>query len=345
MALKTFYDYMEKQKYPINATFIFVYNDYNTYSDDPHLEECFDEQEVREIIDSVRDIFQKTLCFGSEKAFIEWCCKEWKGEQNVYVYTMAQYINGFARRTLIPALCQYYGFVNINADTYMSAIGCNKQVMYNLLSLNKFDNSLVPTIFINKTSIIDINEVRSTLGEHIIIKPINESCCIDTTVLNHYTEKELKEQTQKLINKYDYAMIQKYILGDEIGVTVFCHDNKMYTLAPMQIVFLHGKTHLTHIDSFYGNYNLEECQVPQKLLETCKSMSIALGFNCTTRYDFRYDGSGYYLFDISPNPTVNGYTSSNFAARITLQGDHRSILRLMVYEKIFLFEPSFNGTK
>lgn len=67
---------MEAQAYPINATFVFVYNDYNTYVNDPHLEECFDNAEVHEILDSVKDLFQDTLAFNSEKAFIQWCAKQ-----------------------------------------------------------------------------------------------------------------------------------------------------------------------------------------------------------------------------------------------------------------------------
>ena len=131
--LKKFYDYMEQQDYPISATFVFVYNDYNTYINDPHLEECFDEEEVRTILDSVSDIFETILHFASEREFIEWCYAKETFKDHVYVYTMAQYIEGFSRRTLVPAICQYFGFININADAYMSAIGCNKKTMFNFL--------------------------------------------------------------------------------------------------------------------------------------------------------------------------------------------------------------------
>ena len=342
--LKDFYDCMESQKYPINGIFIFVYNDYNTYTDDPHLEECFDNIEVHEILDAVSDIFEETLEFNSEKAFIQWCVKQSRQDKKIYVYTMAQYIEGFGRRTLIPAICQYYGFININADAYMSALGCNKETMYKLLEANNMSDILAPTIFLNKYQAINYQNIHSKLGNHIVLKPISESCCIDMSVLVNYTENELYYYTTQLLNKYGHVMIQKYIKGTEIGITVHFHNQKMYTLSPMQIVFSNGMEHLTHTDSFYENYQLMDCDVPQKLLEKCKSMSYALEFFCTTRFDFRYDGKNYYLFDLSPNPTVNGYTSSNYAARSTLKCDHRGILRLMVYEKIALFEPSFNWT-
>lgn len=342
--LKNFYDYMEQQEYPISATFVFVYNDYNTYTDDPHLEECFDEEEVRTIIDSVSDIFETALHFASEKAFVEWCFTRKLSSERIYVYTMAQYIEGFSRRTLVPAICQYLGFININADAYMSAIGCNKETMFKLLQSNQLKNYLAPTIFIDNIEQIDYAEVISNLGNCVILKPINESCCIDTTVLHNFDDVTLKEKLTFLIIKYGHAMVQKYIPGDEIGITVTYHNKQMHVLSPIRLSFPPGKLYLTHEDSYYNNYYLEACNVPTHLIESCKKMSSTLGFLCTTRFDFRYDGNNYYLFDVSPNPTVNGYTSSNYAAQNTLNCDHRGILRLMVFEKIFLFEPSFNGT-
>lgn len=339
--LKAFYDEMESKKYPINAIFIFVYNDYSTYTDDPHLEECFDDEEVHEIIDSVSDLFEETLSFGSEKSFIEWCAT-YQSYKKVYVYTMAQYISGYGRRTLIPAICEYYGFININADAYMSAIGCNKKTMYKLLESDDLSDILAPTIFIDRFSNISYKKVFDKLGNHIILKPINESCCIDTMVLKDYTENELTLRAKQLLDEYGHAMVQKYIPGQEIGITVICHKNKMYALTPIQLSFLGEKEYLTHMDSFYGNYQLIPCNVPSELLRLAEKINRTLEFYCTSRYDFRYDGKKYYLFDLSPTPTINGYTSCNFAARTTLQCDHRGILRLMVYEKIALFEPSLN---
>lgn len=342
--LKDFFDYMETQKFPIDATFVFVYNDYNTYVDDPHIEECFNEEEVREILDSVSDLFQNSLCFGSEKKFIDWCNSLDFPKNHIYVYSMAQSLEGYGRRTLIPAICEYYGFININADAYASAIGCNKETMYKLLSIEGFNNLLPPTIFLDNTSTISYERLCEQFGKNIILKPICESCCIDVIVLQNYEKETLYKLMQDLLLKYKRIMIQKYIPGKEIGVTVSYHKNHAYAMVPMEIIFAQNKSHLTHADSFYGNYQLQECALPSYVTEACEMMSEVLRFYCTSRYDFRYDGSNYYLFDISPNPTINGYTSSNFAAQATLNCDHRGILRFMVYEKFKLFEPTFSGT-
>ncbi len=346
MELKEFYDYMEQQKHRINAVFIFVYNDEETYDNDPHLEECFDNVEVHEILDSVSDLFEEILSFGSEKDFISWVCSKRNFTKKIYVYTMAQNIEGYSRRTLIPAICEYFNFININASAYMSALGCNKEAMYKLLDANHFSKLLAPTIFFDNLSKVNYNDITSILGEHIIIKPINESCCIDVFVLNNYSYNELIQKVSYLLSKYKKIMLQKFIPGKEIGITVFFHKKNHIALEPIEIVFSNGKQYLTHDDSFYGNYQLQSYTVPDLILMQCEAMSKTLGFDCVTRYDFRIDHNHqYYMFDLSPNPTINGFTSCNFAARASLNCDHRGILRLMVYEKLYLFEPSFNRTK
>lgn len=340
--LKYFFEYMERRKYPIDAYFLFVHNDYNTYSDDPHIEECFDTEETHEILDSVSDIFSDVIAIGSEDDFLEWIYVHKNPNKNVYVYTMAQNVNGFGRRTLVPALCQYYGFYNLNADAYMSAIGCNKETMFKLLLVNNYGSILAPTIFINSSNELNTSDIYSKLGDKIVLKPICESCCIDVLVLEDYSEKHLISTATKLIEKYGHLMIQKYILGSEIGITVFCHNNKMHALTPIEIQFSHGKNHLTHMDSYYENFQLKPCEVPPEILSVCENMSFLLNFYCTTRYDFRYNETGFFLFDLSPNPTINGYASSNLAAQCSLKCDHRGLMRLMAYEKIASFEPSFN---
>jgi D-alanine-D-alanine ligase-like ATP-grasp enzyme len=309
------------------------------------LEECFDDEDVKEILDSVSDLFEELLHFGSEDEFINWCSNREKSKKNIYVYTMAQYISGCSRRTLIPAICELYGFININANAYMSAIGCNKETMYKLLASEGAEDLLAPSMFFNIHSDTNYHDIVHRLGKDIILKPINESCCIDVEVLINATETEFKKVSQRLLDQYGSFLVQRYIKGKEIGVTVFFIDKKSYILTPIEIKFLSGKEYLTHVDSYYTNYELLEYSLPKYIIESCKKMSYILGFYCTTRYDFRYDGENYYLFDISPNPTVNGFTSSNYAARSTLCSDHRGILRLMVYEKFSLFEPSFYGTE
>lgn len=342
---KEFYEKMERLKHRADAIFVFVYNDYATYMNDPHLEECFDDEEVSEIIDSVGDLFREILHFRSEYDFIKWCSNNAPFNQQVYVYTMAQYINGYGRRALVPALCQLYGLININSDVYMSTIGCNKETMYKLLSVKSIADLLAPSMFFHSYSKISCDSIRRNLGNNIVLKPISESCCIDVSILLNFNEAEFYQSAKELLDKYHSFMVQKYIPGKEIGVTVITLGKNHYVLKPMEIVFSHRKEYLTNTDSYYTNYDLAPYTLPQQILHSCEEMSRVLGFDCTTRYDFRFDGEKYYLFDVSPNPTINGFTSSNYAAQSSLHCDHRGLLRLMAYNKLHLLEPSFNGTK
>ena len=253
---------------------------------------------------------------------------------------MAQRINGYNRRVLIPALCLYYGFINLNADPYMSAIGCNKETMYNLLESKSFDAFIPPTLYFDLDTPVNLDLINSNCGKYLIIKPICESCCIDVFFIQE--SKSTIHTINYLINKYNRCMVQKYIPGKEIGITVVYHDSNYYALPPIEIVFQDDKQFLTHEDSYYENYELKVCDTSEILLRECEKMSKALEYNCITRYDFRFDGYNYFLFDISPNPTLSGHSSSNYAARNLLNCDHRGIYKLLAFEKLYLFEPSFH---
>lgn len=337
---------MESCKHIDNAIFVFVYNDYDTYHNDPHIEECFDDEEVAEILDSVRDLFDKTFSFGSEEKFIRWCYEKRCDENIVFVYTMAQRINGYSRRTLIPSICEYYGFVNINANAYISAIGCNKKTLFKLLE-ESYGDFLAPTLFIDESTEINYYNIIKNLGQNLVFKPISESCCIDNSIVMNCSTDDLNKNIKILLDKYGQLMIQRYIPGKEIGITIFWHLKKPYALTPIELVLLEGNQYLKHIDSFNTNYDLKKIDVTPSLLSVCEQMSKTLEFECVSRFDFRLDNenNNYYLFDISPNPTVNGFTSSNWAAQEYLNSDYRSIFRLMVYEKFLSLEPSFDGTK
>lgn len=345
--LKNFYEAMESQSHPILATFVFVYNDYNTYADanDPHIEECFDFEEVNEILDSVRDLFIKVLSFGSEALFLQWCIDYDHSQEVIYVYSMAQNIRGYSRRTLIPAICEYYGFINVGASAYLSALGCNKMSMFNLLEQAGYKNALAPTKFISTSDQLLSDQFPTGAEGLVVLKPPCESCCIDVYVVASNDTNLLLQKCDYLIQKYGRAMVQEYVAGKEIGITVVWHKKRAIALTPIQLVFEGDKKYLTSKDSFYCNYQLTPCLVPDELIEVCQKMSEQLEFHCVVRYDFRFDGFRYCLFDISPNPTINGYTSSNFAAQHYLNCDHRGILRLLTYEKICLFEPAFDGTE
>ena len=343
--LKEFYNKMEALDIQINGIFIFVYNGMDSYCDDPHLEECFDDSEVHEILDSVNDLFKETKAFSSEEKFIKWCTREKNENYPVFVYSMAQYVPGFGRRTLIPAICEYYGFININADAYMSAIGCNKSTMYTLLTNTNFSHILPKTHFINSINELEADTFLRDVEKTYVVKPINESCCIDVTILSEQPYISRKEIAKKLLTKYGHFMIQEYIDGDEVGITVIFHNGLFYTLTPMQIIFFSQKKYLTHEDSYYNNYKLKERIVDNQILNKCREISQELGFKCTTRLDFRITDDDFFLFDISPNPTINGYVSSNLAAQATLGCDRRGIFRFMIYEKLPLLEPSLYRTK
>lgn len=336
-----FYNEMDKKVKRINAVFVFVYNGYETYLDDEHLEECYTEDEKNEVIVALTSIFEETMSFSSEDEFIVQCNKLKQMKKQIFVYSMAQNITGYNRRTLIPALCDYYGFININADAYMSALGCNKMTMFKLLSQPKFDEYMPKTLFLTRNQPYVCDEILSILGKDIIIKPNCESCCIGVKILKDANADILQNTLNESLSMYQNLIVQEFIPGKEIGITVFHHNNTYYALQPIEIVFNQDKDYLEHIDSYYDNYQLKPYHCPDELLLKCEEMSRELEFECITRFDFRFNGDRYFLFDISPNPTLNDFSSCNYAVRNTFKTDFRGVYKLLAYEKIDLFKPTF----
>lgn len=334
-------NYFLKNKY--NGTIIFVYNDYNTYpSCEPHIEECYNDYEIQEVYDSFSKIFQKVILCPSEKAFIELIPKL-EDKNNIYVYTMAQNVSGYSRRALIPALCEYYGFININADTYSSVIGVNKKTTYNLLV--NYKQYLPYTFFIDNNNINKLTLLLRNSSERVIVKPDCESCCIDTKVFNRKHFQEIELYCLELLKKYTFLIIQDFILGEELGVTIIKYNNEYYSLSPVKLEYLNGKDYLTNLDSRYNNFTLTPLEEFSELEKLTIQIAKELGFSGVSRFDYKLDkNNNYYLFDISPNPTITGGSSCNLAFKKKFNSDNEGIYQFLAISAI-LFKPSFNSTK
>ena len=324
----------------IDGLGVFVYNDYNTYhSSDPHIEECFDMYECQEVRDAFEEIFTKTMLYPSEEKFI--IDLEFLKHKNVFVYTMAQFTRGYASRALIPALCEYYGFKNVNADTYTSVIGVNKKCELKLAGdFNKF----FP--FTNFISFDNINDLTSILKMHssrIVIKPDCESCCIDVQVFYKDCVLEIEKYCKNLLRKYKYLILQDFIVGREIGVTVVNLMGEFIALKPVEIIYKSNKDYLTNLDSRYNNLTFKFTQELPEMSKIAIEIAKELDFTGISRFDFRLcEDNNFYLFDISPNPTMSKGSSSNLAFIDAVDGDYKSIYQFLVFNSL---KPPFNSSK
>ncbi len=341
--VEDFHELLKKyktQKY--DATGVFVYNDFNTYkNDDPHIEECYDGIFIQEVKEAFQSIFKNVLLCPSEQFFIN-LLPELIKNKKVYVYTMAQNIEGYSRRSLIPALCEYYGFININADTYTSVIGVNKQIAFKLL--NKYEKYMPHTIYISNKNISQLKTLLLDSSEKVIIKPDCESCCIDVEVFLKDNFVGIKKHCDKLLLKYNFVIIQDFKEGDEIGVTILKYGNKYFSLYPVKLTYENSINYLTNLDSRYNNFTLTPlCHIP-KLEEYSIKFAEELNFSGVSRFDFKVDNNNFYLFDISPNPTISLESSCNLAFIKTFDSDNKGIYQFLAINSI-LFKPSFNTTK
>lgn len=331
----------ENQKY--DATGVFVYNDTNTYeNNDPHIEECYDGIFIQEVKEAFQSIFNDVLLCPSEHFFIN-ILPELIKKSNVYVYTMAQNIEGYGRRSLIPALCEYYGFTNVNADTYTSVIGVNKQIAFTLL--RKYKKYIPRTIYISNKNILQLKTKLLKSSEKVIIKPDCESCCIDVKVFLKNDFIEIKKHCEKLLLKYNFVILQDFKDGDEIGITVLKYGNKYFSLNPVRLTYESDKKYLTNLDSRYGNFTLTPLAHIPKLEEYAIKFAEELNFDGVSRFDFKVcENQNFYLFDISPNPTVSFESSCNVAFIKTFDSDNKGIYQFLAINSV-LFKPPFNTTK
>lgn len=334
--LKTFFNNNLGKK--INGIGVFVYNGYNTYSSsDPHIEECFDKYEAQEVYDAFDEIFEEVLLYPSEESFIS--SLNYLKNKTVYVYTMAQFTKGYARRALVPALCEYYGFTNINADTYTSVIGVNKKTTFALLP--QFDKYFPKTDYISKENISDLYALLKNHSKRIIIKPDCESCCIDVEVFDKSDFDGVFCHCSKLIQKYKFLILQDFIEGREVGLTLVNFENNFVALQPIEIKYKTYKDYLTNIDSRYTNLDFVFSDIDSKIKNTAIQIAKILEFTGISRFDFRIcDDGSYYLFDISPNPTLSGGSSCNLAFINAVDGNYKSIYQFLAFNS--LLKPSLN---
>ncbi len=325
----------------IDGIGVFVYNDYNTYdSSDPHIEECFDEFECREVEEAFEELFIKTYIYPNEESFINDLSR--LKNSKVFVYSMAQNITGYSRRALIPAICEYYDFCNLSADTYTSVIGVNKRASYTLLS--NFSNYFPHTSFISYYNLESINKLLETHKDRIIIKPDCESCCIDVKIFNKIDAGLIFNYCKNMLKKYKYLILQDFIVGREVGITVVKFNNRYISLRPIEIKYRSNKDYLTNLDSRYTNLDFIFTDVPHEVEDIAISIANELDFTSISRFDFRIcSDDKFYLFDISPTPTMSKGSSCNLAFIDAVDGDYKSVYQFLVFNT--LFKPALDSTE
>lgn len=331
-------------------TILFVYNHLEDIRIDlAHHAECLTNEEIEEIYSSLDSIGPNVHVekIDSEDKFIGY----WLGKnnKNTYVYSMAQNLEGIGRRTLIPLLSDYLKLPNISGSTRSSFLSGDKSLMFSQLQNENI--LLTKKIFLSSFDRIQIEQFyRDMKLRKVILKPNSESASIGVSVVDNIIE--LLMQAKRLLEHYDKIIVEEYIEGVEIECTVINSVDESIALPAAQCCC--DKDYLTTEIVSNSLYSYT-CNPLAAYQERAQKISLKcfnhLEFNNIGRFDFRIDHKGnLYLFDITANPTITRYSSTNIALKNYLCTDRDSLIyRWLFYSSFYSNQRSQsekrNGSK
>ncbi len=207
------------------------------------------------------------------------------------------------RNMNVPAFCESYNIKYFNPDPYVQVI-CQDKFITKKYAENfeiKVPKSLlVFTHTYNKKLLKNFNYP-------IIIKPNYESESIGITQRSIVSDTEQADYTVKrLLNDFEGILIEEYIEGNEIAVTVFGNNDDLF-LEEIELIFPHkeGITYKAYTSEVKQHMSIEIAKshyLNEQDMKRIKQMYYSLCPNKLIRIDGRIKGSLFYLIEINANP-------------------------------------------
>ncbi len=313
---------------------IFVYNSMKSPAIDAlHKSECVYDDEVA-LIENAFRAFRglKLISFDDEQSFWDVASTLKQRYKNVYVYSMAQNLNGVGRRCLIPLACEYYGFINISSDSRSSFLGGDKKLMFSLLE-NKV--KMPNRIFLDKLDKEAILHIRKT-STNLILKPNSESASIGVVKI----EKELPDEyvlnlIEQSLTTYKKIVIEEFINGEEVECTILPWQEEIYTCEPVKIIKNTDYLDYSTVASDSYGFEIFNSKYVNEIKRQAEIAYFLLDFNSLARFDFMVKNGQTYLFDITPNPTISACSSANTAMHL-IKDDDRAIYIALLLQKLLI---------
>lgn len=328
---------------------VFVYNEESLIEDEEHASECISSVEKDMIVNSFRRSVQYVYHINGEDAFIKTLPDIKRKHNYIFVYSMAQNINGIGRRSLIPLLCEYYKLINIGSGILPSVLSGDKKLMYTLIT--PYVRRNIPyTVYIDKST--DLKEILKELEyKKYILKPNDESASIGVELIE-YTAPNRENILKQLADhqkKYSGFCIQEYIHGPEIEVPLLFYKQKYYCPGCVEIINTNPAGYLSYDTVKMDAYSFTEykANLSVDIIECSIKTAKVLNFDSICRIDFRINHNIPYIIDIGANPTVSFHSSTNYIFRKRFD-DESAIYRMLLFiglEKAGLLKPPFDKTE
>lgn len=233
------------------------------------------------------------------------------------------------RNMNVPAFCENYNIKYFNPDPYVQVL-CQDKFLTEKFAENfeiKTPQSIL--VFLHSYS----REILNDFNYPVIIKPNYESesigitqDCIATNI------KQAEHMINKLLKDFDGILIEEYIEGSEIAITIFGNENELF-LEEVELVFpdTHSfkyKAYTSEIKQHIAIDLQKSHYLSKEDILHIKQLYYNLSLNKLIRIDGRIANSQFYLIEINANPglypksivpktfKINGYTYNEMLKKL-----------------------------
>lgn len=236
------------------------------------------------------------------------------------------------RNMKVPAFCENYNIKYFNPDPYVQVL-CQDKYMTEKFAENfgiKAPKSLL--IFLHSYQ----KELLYSFNYPIIIKPNYESESIGITQNSIVSDIEQADLiVRKMLKDFDGVLIEEYIYGKEIAITVFENNNDLF-LEEVELLFPEGgnyayKAYTAEIKQHIGIKVEKSNYLTFQDVKRIKQLYDNLCPNKLIRIDGRIKNSEFYLIEINANPglypksvvpmtfQINGYSYKEMLHKLFIQ--------------------------
>lgn len=225
------------------------------------------------------------------------------------------------RNMNVPAFCENYDIKYFNPDPYVQVL-CQDKFMTKKFAEN-FGIKTSPGLLVFSHSYN--KEILDDFHYPVIIKPNYESESIGITQNSIVSDAEQADiLIKQLLKDFDGILIEEYIEGNEIAITIFGNHNDLF-LEEVELVFPKNecfkyKAYTSEIKQHIAIEVTKSNYLTEDDIEGIKELYYNLSPDKLIRIDGRIKNSVFYLIEINANPglypksvvpktfNINGYS-------------------------------------
>ncbi|PJZ45298.1 D-alanine--D-alanine ligase family protein [Leptospira brenneri] len=226
--------------------------------------------------------------------------------KNWIVWNLIEGYHSPNREAYIPALCEYLAVPHTGSSAVVQT-----------LTLDKYKTKVFLKSFGIPTAdfwLVDQSGLLPTDHFPLFVKPNGEGSSLGISEKNLiHSEKDWKETTSELLEKYENLLLETYLSGKELTVGVFGNRGK-YQVSPIAFVDYPGIVYSDIVKSKESFVESLDFSVPKELSDTLEKYSIKvaelLGSSGYIRLDFKLEKNLPYFLEANATPGFSNIYST-----------------------------------